>query len=119
MKTYKGLNYIIKRNLNLGFPLAYVKLPKNHPWKRKKNYWNIPLEVHGSLTFMARVKTKEDAGWQGFDKGTWIGWDYGHAGDYVDYGDGTGFSALGERHWSDVEVEEEIKSAIRKILRAR
>ena len=41
---------MIKQNPKMYFWLAYVKLPKGHKWGKKKNYEDIPLNVHGGLT---------------------------------------------------------------------
>lgn len=115
MKIYKGINYLIKINPRLGFPLAYIKLPENHKWI-KEDCSEIPLDVHGGLTFKETITGKEkgEDNWWGFTKGTWIGWDYGHYGDYMfeDYKIG-----LKGKTWDYEEVEAEVKKAIRQLLK--
>jgi hypothetical protein len=119
MKEYKKIKYVITTNPRMGFPLAYIKVPENHPFMKIKNYNDVPLDVHGGVTFMADVVDKDDS-FQKFDKGRWIGWDYGHAGDW-DY------IVLGEdimdwnkqfdnKMWTFEEVEKEVKAAIRELL---
>lgn len=77
---------------------GYIKIPKNHPWykvgiKRKyytigmerfmhRNYDDIPLHVHGGLTFAELVTERNKNNYlQPFSQGLWVGWDYSHAGD--------------------------------------
>ena len=58
---------------------AYLGLSKDHPWAGARCY-DIPLDVHGGLTF-GRWGDGEL-----FPKGLyWIGWDYGHLGDFSFY----------------------------------
>jgi len=112
---YKGITYLIKQNPRMGFYLAYIKLPTESKLT-KKDYDDIDLDVHGGLTFKETFTGKEtpEDNWWGFTKGTWIGWDYGHAGDFI-YGD---FDfGLGEKRWEYKEVESEIKQAIKQLLK--
>lgn len=108
MKSYKRIKYIIKKNPRMGFWLAYIRLPNKNIWAKATHYDEIDIDCHGGLTFMAFVKSKEDAGWQEFTKGTWVGWDYGHVGDYTNIG---GFIDEGKR-WTYEEVENEVKEVI-------
>lgn len=121
MKTYKGVKYIIKQNPKMLFWLAYIRLPDGHRWTKKKDYNDIPLDVHGGVTYMSKV-TKENIKdhWQGFSEGTWVGWDYGHAGDFIYCG--TIFNSLypislEDKRWEYEEVEKEVKDAIRQVLK--
>ena len=120
MKKYKGVYYLIKQNPRMYFWLAYIKLPKNHKWAKKKDYDDIPLDCHGGLTFMKTFTGKEtkEENWWGFTKGTWIGWDYGHVGDFIDYGftfsKGHTFIDT-EKKWEYEEVEEEVKEVIKQL----
>jgi hypothetical protein len=42
---------------------GYVQIPKNHPWRTITDYNEVPVNVHGGLTFSDRD------GWFGFDTG--------------------------------------------------
>lgn len=53
----------------IGWGNGYVSLPVGHPWMRL-HYDNIPVDVHGGLTFKERIKGV-----------TWIGFDTAHAYD--------------------------------------
>lgn len=75
--TYQGYSYFI---INTGWhPCAYVCVPKGHKYY-KKSYDSIPIDCHGGLTFADKdfnynpIVIKDH--W-------WIGWDYGHYGDYT------------------------------------
>ena len=103
------------------FWLAYIRLPDNHRWTKKKGYDYIPLDVHGGLTYMEKVdKNDMNEYWQKFTPGTWIGWDYGHAGDFTDYG-----MVLNpiypideeDKRWEYDEVEKEVKEVIKQLLK--
>ena len=63
---------------NSRVPCAYVKLPNDHPYFNK-NYGECEIEVHGGLTYSdIDCRTQEgNTGW-------WLGWDYGHFGDFTD-----------------------------------
>ena len=67
---YKEYNWVIKRT-HIGILCGYVLLPKGHKYYGEIEY-NIPIEVHGGLTF---------AGEKG--KYYWIGFDCAHSGDYI------------------------------------
>ena len=114
MKTYKDIEYIIIKNPYIGTWLAYIKIPNNHSWKEIDCYDDVPLSVHCGLTFMSNVtKEKEELFTiQQFTIGKWIGWDYGHLCDYVNYGD---YVSEGKK-WTYEEVEEDVKHAIDDML---
>lgn len=85
--TYKGYEI---RVISYGtHPCCYIKLAEGHKY-HGKNYDDIPLGVHGGLTFSDNVK--QDERWS---DGWWIGWDYAHLGDrYGNYEDGEEYSTL-------------------------
>ena len=69
--TIKGYKY---RILGLGsHPTAYVRVPKTHKYY-SKGYDDIPVSVHGGLTFSETTRGCH-----------WIGWDYAHLGDALYY----------------------------------
>lgn len=128
MKNYKGIDYIVTQNRRLGFPLAYIRIPEEHPWYKIDDYDKMDLDVHGGCTFMAMID-KSDAekqlSEQGFTAGKWIGWDYGHAGDW-DYPPMTlgqknteWNKEMGNKFWQFEEVEKEIFEAIDQLLKAK
>jgi len=60
--------------------------PKSNRWYIHNGYEEIPIQVHGELTF-SKIVGKKDvirvADRQGFAEGSWIGWDYGHGTDQI------------------------------------
>lgn len=112
---YKGLNYYIAFNGELGIPLAYVKIPKGHKWYGK-DYQEIDLAENApnwNLTFSdCYVPTIPDTligGW-------YIGWDYGHATDY--HNDGW-CRVIQGRVWTTEEIEDECKNVIEAIKKEK
>lgn len=116
MQEYKGIPYIVFQNPTLGFFCGYIRIPDTHSWQAIVDYNDIPLEVHGGVTFADRI-TKDDDRFKGqpFTSGYWVGWDYAHLGDAMPDG---GFSFPGEKIWTAKEVEAECKNAIRQLLKA-
>lgn len=76
-EDYKGVHVVI---VNLGkYPTAYctniVKLAQaSDSWD-----WDAENKPHGGLTFIG------EAYWNKEDKNNYLGWDYGHAGDFDGY----------------------------------
>lgn len=59
---------------------AYVKIPKGHPWFNKKanGAFDSPdIPVNWGCTFYKYFEKPEEE----FNKGCYIGWDYGHIED--------------------------------------
>lgn len=83
--TCFGLDYLIT---TMGsHPCAYVRIPKGHPLY-SKHYTDINklLEVHGGFTFSGSL----DDLCLSIENGKllgWLGWDYAHAGDFIDLSD--------------------------------
>lgn len=94
--THRGLRWAVVAAPALGVN-GYVRMPNGHPWQRL-GYDDIPVEVHGGLTFQ---------------DGNWIGFDTAHSGDCWDAEfDKHGMSdRLGEvpwaRHWTVAMVIDE------------
>lgn len=59
---------------------AYVGVPESHPLAGY-NYDDVPLRVHGGLTFSDKGGGTFPEGWW------WYGWDYAHCDDYAVYYD--------------------------------
>lgn len=111
--SYKGYNfYIVSYGIH---PCAYVEIPKNHRWFGK-DYDEEELETiqcHYGLTYadnLNHVLGKEQS------KDRWfIGWDYGHTGDYEGYNEMLGFG-LNDKKWTTKEIYEEVKNVIEQII---
>lgn len=99
--TYKGLDYYV---LSLGtHPTAYIDVSDTK--LAGKDYNDIDIECHGGLTYgRNRLLTVDKKGW-------FIGWDYGHCGDYR----GDCRFTMGNKRWTTEEIVEECKSVIEQI----
>jgi hypothetical protein len=62
--------------LEKGWGNGYVRIPEGHPYY-EKTYDDIPVSVHGGLTFSNHVF--EDGEY--FSDGYWVGFDTAHYGD--------------------------------------
>lgn len=71
-----------KHNTNIlwGFANGYVGLPLDHPWSEKKDNYDLPVNVHGGVTWCDDhlPDTPPDG------KHFWIGFDTRHYGDSRD-----------------------------------
>ena len=106
---YKGFDYFI---LSLGiYPTAYVRIPKQHKYY-KKDYEDIPISVHGGLTFSGRDFTFNPIT---LKESWWIGWDYIHAGDFRGYSID---KKIGQKNkkWTTEEIFEDVKDVIIQII---
>ena len=130
---HKGIPFIVTQS-PIGSYCAYIRIPDDHPWNKcvdkvtkgkignreyeyENGYDDIPLEVHGGPTFSRRVKKGEK--WpQEFTTGAWVGWDYGHAGDYVPLLPTLPLFGDRDKHWTEGEVVKECKEAIEQMLEA-
>lgn len=107
MEVYRGYEFAV---MNLGtHPCCYIKLPKGHKYENV-HYNNIPLDVHGELTYSESYlavavvdgkRIKEETGY-------WIGWDYAHWGDYLGYDP----EPNGEHIYTTEELEMDCRDAI-------
>lgn len=75
-------------------PCAYILIPPMHPLWGKSN---IDLPVHGGVTYMSECIDLANS-----IKYWYIGWDYGHAGDYIG-----GVSVEGKK-WHTSEIIKEV-----------
>lgn len=105
--TYKNFDYYV---LNLKtHPTAYVDVsdsPLNGVC-----YDDINIYCHGDLTYSEPIlKTVDKKGW-------FIGWDYAHYGDYMDYGNATLNNMFPDKKkWTTEEIVEECKNVIDQII---
>lgn len=108
--------YLPFRGLVLRGPaamLAYIGLPRSHPYWGMK-YDDLPShDVHWGWTFSADGDGDfRPRGWW------WIGWDYGHAGDMSWYDLDPRFAEFRgtDRHkWTVPEVVTELEAAIKSL----
>lgn len=73
-----------------------------------------PVEAHGGLTFGEYINDKKLDFPQGFTKGWWIGWDYGHICDKDRF---TMARYATCPDWTEELVEKECKRVIEQILK--
>jgi hypothetical protein len=81
-----------------------------------KEYDDIPVDVHGGLTF-SRLGDKDDNWPKGY---YWIGWDYGHSGDksfyYLEY---PNLTDRLDHAWTPDEVVAEFPAVIEQLRKLR
>lgn len=105
-----GLLYYI---LNLGtHPTAYIRIPKNNKFYGKEA-GKIDVDVHGGITYSEEglyvEKGKEIEGW-------FIGWDYGHYGDYLGFEERYPLLCrTGGKKWTTDEIFAEVREACYQI----
>jgi hypothetical protein len=89
---------------------AYLGVPKSHPLAKITSYDDLPLKVHGGLTYASGSSQLLDNNF------FWWGWDYAHLGDLIYFDDNIAREFLGdsggEHDWTLEEVKEEVKDAI-------
>lgn len=109
--TYEGYKYFIALVAKMWY-CAYVILPKKSKYYKVEDYDNIPIEVHGGLTFANK---------HCLVRNQWcIGWDYAHIGDYIplfgDYRDEMedGFG-MPPHKWEPDEIEYDCKNVIEQL----
>ena len=105
--TYKNFDYYV---LNLKMhPTAYVDVSDS--LLNGICYDEIDIYCHGGLTYSeSTLDTVDKKGW-------FIGWDYAHYGDYMDYGD-ISFNNIfsNDKKWTTEEIVEECKNVINQIV---
>lgn len=90
-----------------GVPTAYIKFPIDILSNEVlKTAIELKLVVHGGITFTGNLNYREDS------SAYWIGWDYGHAGDYMNL---PGIKLSGQR-WTTRKIYKEVKNVIRQII---
>ncbi len=104
-----GLLYYI---MNLGtHPTAYIRIPKNNRFYGKEE-GEIDVNVHGGITYseeglyIENGKTIE--GW-------FIGWDYGHYGDYLGFEEKYIKGCASGKKWTTDEIFAEVREACYQI----
>lgn len=107
-KKYNGYEYRIIDGYSC--PLAYVKVPKSHPlykvdYRDNDEFDKLSYTPHDYFTYSGD-RFDNDGEW-------WLGWDYGHCGDYWETPGG--FVCNGKR-WSREEIEAECKAVIDALI---
>lgn len=92
-------------------PNAYIRIPESHP-HYGKDYTEIDDKgiVHCGFTFSGKNLNKK----YGLPDGWYLGWDYGHIGDYADYHVGC---KLDGRRWTVSEITAECRQIIDEIIK--
>lgn len=105
--TYKDHKFAI---LNLGtHPTAYVE----NKLKGIVDYCDNQLEnidVHFGFSYMG------GAYWDKDDKTEYLGWDYGHVGDYMGYSLDWDIFDFDEKKHTTKEIYDEVKSVIDQLI---
>lgn len=104
---HNGYHYVI---LSLGtHPCGYVEIPKSHPYFGKDYDECYAIDCHGGLTYSSSYlrmgEGKQLDGW-------FIGWDYGHWGDYYGSAD---FMNSGHK-WTTEEIRQECFNVIEQLI---
>lgn len=96
---HDGYNYYI---VSFGtHPCAYVVLPPTNQFYGK-HYDEIPIDVHGGLTFGCSFNPNINE--------MCIGWDYSHVGDYCSY-----FPNSDEHKWTTQEIRQDVYNVIKQL----
>lgn len=107
MGEHEGFTFYVK-NVNGRFPTAYVEIPEGHPLYGKTLHTDA-LDVHGGVTYAeSSLQPLESTGW-------FIGWDYGHAGDYAPYYEKGEYLEVHSRKWMVDDVIAECMSACEQL----
>ena len=103
---YYGYLYYI---MSLGtHPTAYIKIPETHPLYKIKEYDDIPLDVHGGVTYLNDYLCTQ----HGKIEGKFAGWDYAHVGDYCGFMmEPLGIDWENEKKWTTQEILHDVKDA--------
>jgi len=105
-----GWNYVI---YTCGYyPTAYVEIPEGHP----VSSFNVNdalriFEVSSEITFAGYMSSTIIPNSQGIEKAYFIGWDYGHSGDYQYFPFNPSLSSEGHK-WTVPEIMEDVESVI-------
>jgi len=97
--SYEGEYKLIVRRNHLYANSGYIVLPQFHRYDGI-DYNNIPVEVHGGLTYSAR----ENENWV-------IGFDTLHLGDYVPYHE----YDPNDYYWTHTDVLNELKRLVSQL----
>lgn len=101
---YKNYEYEIWNSYF--FLAAYIRIPKDHPFfKVSEDVIETKISVHGGITFLGPTFWTEE--------NFWIGWNYGHAGDYLPFI----VKKKNGKKWTTRKVYREVKNVIKQLLK--
>lgn len=83
--------------------LGIIGLPEDHPYYNV-DYEAIPIDCHGGLTYGSN---NHNTVTELRDNGYFIGWDYGHYGDYMSFS-----PFLNDKKWTTMEIINECFNVI-------
>ena len=97
-------------------PTAYIRIPEDSKYYGK-NMGKIDLEVHGGITYaddhLYISENQKIDGW-------FVGWDYGHYGDYAGYEELLPQNIrCGGKKWTTKEILKEVKEACYQVQKSR
>ena len=72
--SFMGMDCLVRRTLPMMIWCGYVRLPDEHPWQAYRDGDDVPLDVHGGVTFFGPIPGRD---------GRWVGFDTAHYGDYM------------------------------------
>lgn len=101
---------------NERYPIAYVTCGYSVNFSDKGVYDSLP--VHGGCTF---IGTRENDYLDGI-KGGWVGWNYGHSGDFIKQHDAEPCNTMysgNNKKWTVAEVMKDVIKAISFIENVR
>lgn len=88
-------------------PSAYVQVPESHPLYHDEDIDGYVL-CHGGISFRLDLTEPNELG---LDSGWWIGWDYAHATDYIDFP----VMSFGKKKWTTTEMLNDVQMVIQQL----
>lgn len=112
--VYKGYEYVIKSYGS--HPCCYINIPTTDIYYRTNDYGKIPISVHGGLTYLTHDGLRIGEGL--YISGHWIGWDYAHVDDHVEYNTPikTPLPSKLDKRWTTKELISECRKAIDQLI---
>ena len=118
-ETCKGYRIVVTKFVGAygGHPCGYVGIPKSHPFaQRTDGAYEWPIECHGGLTYDGRQRKLDFFDEDEFAAYCWVGWDYAHYGDYLDYTSPVPMVGQGKVHPVE-EVLAEARQVVEQFIR--
>lgn len=110
---FKGVRFLC---VNIGdHPCAYIQSTQEFVDRHTDKYGNIPdLEVHGGVDHTGTFERM--TGMENYD-GVWIGWSYGHSGDWTGHMSNEKNTKCGHRKYTTADLIADCKEAIKRYLK--
>lgn len=112
---HRGVKFYVC-NINGSHPTAYIRIPKNKPlWFVDYFECDEYIEVHGGFTY---ARDNLD-GVENNDHSWFIGWDYGHHGDYFGHylREPKDYLATHNKKWTTDEIIAECELACEEVAK--